>query len=656
MLLREMAREKLNFGARRQNLAALDRNFDPCYHLIQRFARSGKNVIELERMRRLRAYFERHGRLRRAVIALCILGVLAAQYLQLQLSTVQNIYILAVRPVNVLVNLAIVALPTLLLGLFFRRLTVPLIITSAIYTLWSVANVYVITYHGSPLFLNELLHARDAAEVISGYSFKIHTGILALLVFDICEVVGILALRLLGYEGVASRPGRAALRLGAAVVCAAFAMLCLFGPAPTKPRVALTSSYRKAVRNYGFMTCLVEDVDKMLHPCTLPEGYSPEALPSAAGAESTPLPEALPDIVLILNETFYDLSVYTDLEADSDYLSPLYDLPGAALGHCLSPKIGGGTNDSEYELLTSNSTYLLNSSAPFNYMNMEAPGNSLARYLEGFGYESWGMHCGSPKGYSRGIGYPQLGFDHVLLGPDMFVRHSAYGNRDWLDWDNYQDLIDQYEAGGEGPRFLYLLTYQNHGGYEQNDAELDTVHSRTDFGELTDDVDEYITSVSMSAEAFRQLADYFAESERPVIVCMVGDHAPSFINELPARSKTGLEAEAERNKRRVPYVLWSNFGAELPDAGQAAMVDLGPMVLEAAGLPLSPYYRAVLDARAADPVRLPDGEFVDAAGNAGSFDPGDAAQEALKRYYYMEYNSLAGGEDYRPELFRAAVE
>lgn len=606
--------------------------------------------------RKLREYFAHHEGARRALVALCVLGVLAAQYLQLQRSTVQNIHILSVRPVNALVNLALAALPTLLLGLFFRRLTVPLIVTSALCTLWSVANVYVITYHGSPLFFNELLHARDAAGVISGYSFKLHAGILALFVFDACEVIGILALHLLRGERAPSLPRRLALRLGAAVACAAFAMLCLFGPAPTKPRVALTSSYREAVRNYGFLACAVEDVDKMLHPWSQPEGYAPDAIPPSTGAEASELPEEAPDIVLILNETFFDLGVYTELETDVNPLASFYGIPGAAYGHAVCPKVGGGTNDSEYELLTSNSTYLLGSSAPFNYLNMEAPGNSLARYLEGFGYETWGMHCGSPKGYSRGVGYPQLGFDHVLLGPDMFAHHSANGNRNWLDWDNYQDLIEQYEAGGDGPRFLYLLTYQNHGGYEQNGAELDTVHSSADFGGLTDDVDEYLSSVSLSAEAFRKLTDYFAESDRPVIVCMVGDHAPSMISEMPARAGDSEDA-AELHRHMVPCVFWSNFEAPLPDSAEyAGMVDLGPLVLRMAGLPLSPYYRAILDARDAFPIRLKTGEFVDARGEAGSFDPQDAAQEPLKRYYYMEYNSLAGGEDYRPELFQAPTE
>ena len=59
-------------------------------------------------------------------------------------------------------------------------------------------------------------------------------------------------------------------------------------------------------------------------------------------------------------------------------------------------------------------------------------------------------------------------------------------------------MLSKYEDNQDGPRFMYLLTYQNHGGYEQNDNEYDTVYIQKELGDLTDDVNEYLSSVEKS--------------------------------------------------------------------------------------------------------------------------------------------------------------
>ena len=208
-----------------------------------------------------------------------------------------------------------------------------------------------------------------------------------------------------------------------------------------------------------------------------------------------------------------------------------------------------------------------------------------------------------------------------------------------------------YQQMGEGPRFVYLLTFQNHGGYEQNDASLDTVLVQNDFGNLTDDLDEYLSSLELSAKAFRELTEYYAESDRKVIICMVGDHSPSFITSLPQRRGMSFE-EVEIVKRLVPYVIWSNYGAEIPSYSKyASMVDLLPMVMEAAGLPLPPFYRYILDLHAYYPVRTANGLYMDVEGNYGSIFDDPQAQERMAVYYNMEYNSMTNDGGYRSELF-----
>ena len=100
----------------------------------------------------------------------------------------------------------------------------------------------------------------------------------------------------------------------------------------------------------------------MADPIIEPENYSDDAAVTAAAmAEDFPSATAesastdYPDIILVLSESFYDFDLVTDLQADTEVMPVTKNLPNAVYGHTISPHVGGGTNSSEYEMLSSNS-------------------------------------------------------------------------------------------------------------------------------------------------------------------------------------------------------------------------------------------------------------------------------------------------------------
>ena len=129
----------------------------------------------------------------------------------------------------------------------------------------------------------------------------------------------------------------------------------------------------------------MEATTLMSDPIVEPEGYSDQAARDAAGlvtgkyatAESA---QEYPDIVLILSESFYDFDLVTDLQADTDIMTVTKNLENAVYGHTVSPHVGGGTNNSEYEMLSSNSMTLMPSITPFNWLNLYGA-NTLVSYL-----------------------------------------------------------------------------------------------------------------------------------------------------------------------------------------------------------------------------------------------------------------------------------
>ena len=312
-----------------------------------------------------------------------------------------------------------------------------------------------------------------------------------------------------------------------------------------------------------------------------------------------------------------------------------YGIENAVYGHSVVSSIGGGTNNSEFELLTGNSMALLRNYAPFNYCDFDKNKDNYVSYLKKLGYSSAAFHCSTPSNYKRDKVYPQLGFDKIAMGRENFNHHEfKYGNRSVTDADNYHDMIDWYNQMGEGPRFMYLLTYQNHGSYQTNEEEDDVVHVSRDFGKLTSEVNEFMSTIYYSAKAFRELTEYYADVDRPVIICMVGDHAPSFIGKIKNDDLT--EEEASILSKAVPYVIWSNYKIDtacIAYKDYATEYELTAMLLKMAGMPMTPYQKQILDLHEEVPVVTSDGMCMDREGRIVS------STESESREIFKNYNT-----------------
>lgn len=572
---------------------------------------------------------------------------------------------LAARPGYVAVlNYLLLLFPIVMLFWLTRRLVLSCSIMTVFIGILSLVNTFVYRFHGSPLFVSELRNAGTALEVLRSYHLDFNTEPWVILLLFLTGSICCLLLRPICGQVISVSGKKIYLWYLSWIVPLTmmymFFWLCFF------TQTFITWSVEAGLENAGYFPCLVEDFMKSLSPFDKPEGYQTftkqnleqmTGLPKDILEQSTDQADVsqYPDIILILNESFYDLNVYFPVDADTDYLDDIHGLTNALTGFAAVPNVGGCTNNSEYELLTSNSMYLLNSSAPFNYMNLTR-GNSLVRYLKSLGYETWAMHDRSANNYSRKSGYADLGFDHLLFN-DAFQHTGSYGKRPVTDEANYQDLYEVWESGSDGPRFLYMLTYQNHGGYDQNDPSMSLVHTGADLGELTPQIDEYLTSISMSDDALAGLIDQFRNSDRKTVICMVGDHAPSFITQLP-RPEGIDDIEDTLRKLCTPYVIWSNFPMSLDEATTqsvttlpVSLVNLVPLMLQSAGMPLSPYYQKLNQLLSTVPVRTQYGYYVDTDWNIGRFEEQFAAYREVMQYYYMEYHNLDIGKDYMESLY-----
>ena len=588
-----------------------------------------------------------------------LLLALAAAFVgwfQLELSdAVPAAYLAAQWPVFAPLNALTALCITLLLYALTGRWSRATGLSGAVLTVLALVNYYTRDLHGSAVMPEDVLNLSTAAEVMGSYTLQITGTVVAIVLL----YLPVLLAAWLQARLCADLPKRAAPKARAAryAGCAAgiFAILYAgyFAPFAPLPRSDAGWTWQTAYYRHGFLASSVETCRLLGDAVIRPAGYDESALPDIAAAAERPNAETddRPDILLILSESLYDFSLVTDLQADTELMPVINALPNAVRGHTVSANVGGGTNVTEYEMLTSNSPMLVPTVTPFNGLDF-SDANSVVGYLKSLGYTTMAAHPYAASNYNRDVVWQQLGFDETHFMQD-FPTQETYGARPYqTDSATYRDWQALYEAmPADKPRFSFLVSIQTHGDYTMNDDTQNLVHAAADYGAFDHTMDEYLSCVQMSDAAFGELCEYFtdlyARTGRKVIVAMAGDHAPSFVAHV-SDPALGQGDELTLLQRSTPFVIWANYPLPNADAAQNPadplnrmdMVMLTPTLLEQAGLPLSDYYRYLLTLKDTAPVVTGTQDYTLPDGTAAAFGE-DAARDALVRGYFdLEYNNI----------------
>ena len=576
-------------------------------------------------------------------------------FMQLQVSVSRIPFLNAKMTVGVFAwNLLSFWLIVALLMFIFNKPHTALLAWSIISSVLAIANYYILLYHGAPLTVHLLKNTATALDVVDSYRFRLDKySIAILLCLLICVAIVIITWKITDAKPIFSSWRK---RLGIAGVCLLLLGANVYGGVFSdisfKPKNSVVFSWASSAGEYGFLPLQLESHFQANTFSLMYDNYSEETILNVyndvlANQTEKPTAKELPDIVLILNECFYDLEQVVDLDTNLSPLANYYGIENAIKGYVVASGEGGGTNRSEYELLTSVSTSLIPNQTPFLSMDMKGHA-SVVSLLESYGYETYAAHCANSANYNRKYSYPALGFDHAYFDID-FSGLESYGNRANTDESTYKNLIQWYEEPSEKPKFMYLLTFQNHGGWEQNPEELDTVKVNNDFGEYTDRVNEYLSSLRLSDEELVKLLSYFETVDKPVIVCMLGDHGPSFAKNIADPSIS--EADLTYLLKSTPMVMWSNYGLPSEDLGYISMNYVVPKLLETAEVPLSPFYQYQLELMEKVPVIMSYRTFYDENMNLSAY--GDDAQmtQDVLNYFNICYDHL--NEKKYPFMFEA---
>lgn len=566
------------------------------------------------------------------IISLAVIA--CVQFCQLEIAN-HNVFFKNMSVVFILINILTLFMLSLLLYAITNRGWLSIIVQETAVTILGIANYYTLHFRGTPVTAQDIPSIKTAVNVSADLKFTLQIVATFLAVVAVICILYAFCFK----KAEVVRRKQYWQRGLKALISFIFFWLIYFSELSPKPANTSTWIWRDQYWKYGYTACSIESVQRAVNIIEKPEAYSVSAAvnkmneymrdtrESAAASEK-------PDIILILNETFYDFSLIHDFTTNEPVTPYLDSLENTIRGYVSVPTIGGGTNRSEYELLTSNSLYLMKDILPFWSLNM-TDANSVVTALKEQGYYTMAFHQGTRGNYNRDKKYVEMGFDDVYFADDMESYELVHGNIS--DKSGYEYLIQKYEERDQSvPFFAFNLTMQNHISYREMET---SVHVTSGFKGMEEQADTYLSCLRASDEAFEYLTSYFSDADRPVLICMLGDHGPDYAADV--EKKTGLSETVQKyGEKCTPLYIWSNYGLDEEDWGIISMPYVVPRLLEEAELPISSYYRYLADMSGKVPILTAYDSYGDEYGVIHSYKEDSAYQELILDYWYFEYYNV----------------
>lgn len=349
----------------------------------------------------------------------------------------------------------------------------------------------------------------------------------------------------------------------------------------------------------------------------------------------------LPNIIVVMNESFSDLRVLGDFATNQDYMPYLHSLQAGCentvTGMLNVSVCGGNTANTEFEFLTGNTmAFLPQGSVPYQqYITGEC--ETFASHLNELGYKTVATHPYNATGWERDEVYPWMGFDDCIF-VDEYTGASRVRNyvSDEACVEKIISLYEQKEA--ETPLFVFNVTMQNHGGYQDAypnftpDVSVDGIDNFS--------VSQYLSLVKLSDQSLETLISYFSGVDEKTVVVFFGDHQPSDTVAAPILAQNGmawnnLSEEELKLRYQVPYVIWANYDIEEEQEADTSVNFLGAEVLTRAGVPTTAYQKFLLALKEEYPIVSPV-RTVEADGSEESISKVDGTMDTYRKLQYYQ--------------------
>ncbi len=464
-----------------------------------------------------------------------------------------GIILLFTEPAAFLVGF-FVFLTVLSVSAFFHRHTAVYVILTFLLSVPGIVNLICLLLRNSPFQCFDVLNFVTCFDIIFVY-----LSWTDLIVLGIAIVLILILFTILFIKAPAGCP--VPLKKAAAVFFSSLIVtaVLLLGFQKTGAVPARFEDIKGTYRQYGFSYCFfVSLYDRGVKK---PEDYSGEAVheiieevSEEEKQEADDGPEPSPNVVFLQLESFFDPTRVKGLTLTEDPTPCFRSLTHICPHGFLSvPSIGGGTANTEFEILTGMDLTLFGvGEYPYSSVLLDTPCESAASDLSEIGYRTHAIHNHIGTFYNRSTVYPNLGFDTF-----QSIEYMNGIETNPLGWAKDKILTNEILRALDSTAekdFIFAVSVQGHGRYPEKKEEED------DFGpigaEFSPDRDKdvpyryYVNQIAEMDRFLSELISFLSDYPEEVLLVLYGDHLPP----LDLR-------EEDLNDGRLyatEYVIWSN--------------------------------------------------------------------------------------------------
>lgn len=572
-----------------------------------------------------------------------------------------NIILMLFKPKGWL-NLLTIGLVWWLIYVICNRVKYTTIVTTIAFGIFAMVNYAMVQFRGLPLMATDLVNVGTAMDVASSYTLSFDKP--ALWVITITIVWCCVAAAFESYKGVCIK--RRIVNVILLGLCFLVFNYTFFGSTYLKDHAIKVSNFNPTggYKNngcvLGFMiTVTTSRMEK-------PEAYSMETVEEIMSAYTsdvagdTEITEHTPNVIYVMNESFADLSIIGDLGLSEDDMPFYRSLEENTIkGHMLVSAFGGQTANTEFEVLTGNTTAFLpyHTVAYSGIIKNEIP--SIATSLSDAGYVgNTAFHPGMVDSYNRNTMYPYMGFEEHLSIEDV---ENPRNIRSFLsDEHNYEILIDDYEdirkENTDDPYFMFNITIQNHGGYGSATGVVNGDITLNNAELATEGLQQYENLIKLSDDALKELVEYYEEQEEPTVIIFFGDHHPNLTTAMYKKLYDGRDdyyaLENYQKRYMVPFMIWTNYDIEEKSGVELSTNYLTAYMKQAIGISMTGYDKFLMDLYEKVPMitgncyKGDDGKFY-----SWESDVKSPYTELLEAYRLVQYNGLIDSKNIVKEFF-----
>ncbi len=243
-----------------------------------------------------------------------------------------------------------------------------------------------------------------------------------------------------------------------------------------------------------------------------------------------------------------------------------------------------------------------------------------------------------------------MGFDKQMFDTDVTNPEYVRGYiSDSCDFKTIQSITEQ----GKGQKnFIFNVTMQNHGGYNQGWYNLPrTIALKGTMFGTSSYTEQYLALMRKTDDALKELIDYYSKVDEPTMIVLFGDHqgklTTAFYDQLFGKSTDNLTIEETQREYVTPFMIWANY--DIPETENVMLSTnyLGVLTAKMANLPMTDYMKYLADLYEQVPVIntngyiMPDGKMTEDLS-----DLSETLQSQVKQYQAFAFCDLFSRFDY----------